>query len=80
MKTKIINIFILYIFFIILKISSCAHHSKEEWKSRSIYELLTDRFAIEGEDIKKECDLANYCGGIYKGITTIFRLYFRYGI
>ena len=30
---------------ILLSLSQSAHHSKEEWKSRTIYELLTDRFA-----------------------------------
>jgi alpha-amylase len=51
-----------------LQICFCAHHSKEEWKSRSIYQILTDRFAKEGEDIKMDCDLSNYCGGTFKGI------------
>ena len=68
MKTNLINIMIIYIFLIIFTISSCARHTKEEWKSRSIYQLLTDRFAKEGEDIKEECDLSNYCGGTFKGI------------
>ena len=68
MNSKIINFFILNIFINIFYFSSCAHHTKEEWKSRSIYELVTDRFAKEGDDSKEECDLSNYCGGTFKGL------------
>lgn len=40
--------------------------TKEEWKSRSIYQIVTDRFAktTPGE----KCDLVNYCGGTFEGI------------
>ena len=65
---KLTHIFILYLFINILNITFCAHHTKEEWKSRSIYELVTDRFAKDGEDTKTECNLTNYCGGTFKGI------------
>jgi len=40
--------------------------SKEEWKSRSIYQLLTDRFARTSDT--GMCNLSNYCGGNYRGI------------
>ena len=40
--------------------------SKEEWKSRSIYQILTDRFARTTDT--GNCNLSNYCGGNYKGI------------
>ena len=40
--------------------------TKEEWKSRSIYQLLTDRFARTHET--GQCDLSQYCGGSYAGI------------
>ena len=65
---KLINIFILYLFVNLINSTFCAHHTKEEWKSRSIYEIVTDRFAKDGEDIKTECDLTNYCGGTFKGL------------
>ena len=71
MKFKSINLTdfsFLYIFLIILNISFCAHHTKEEWKSRSIYQLLTDRFAQDNKDLKIECNLSNYCGGTFNGI------------
>jgi alpha-amylase len=41
--------------------------TKEEWKSRTIYQLLTDRFA-KGDGSKGGCNLSNYCGGDFKGI------------
>ncbi|XP_065907536.1 uncharacterized protein [Dysidea avara] len=44
-------------------------HSKtaNEWKSRIIYQLLTDRFASGSSS---GCsDLHTYCGGTFKGIT-----------
>ena len=47
-----------------LIIFSCK--SKEEWKSRSIYQILTDRFARTSN--KDLCNLNTYCGGNYQGI------------
>lgn len=42
----------------------------DEWKSRNIYFALTDRFAT-GEDGGEACgDLASYCGGTFKGLTS----------
>ena len=41
--------------------------SKEEWKTRAIYQLLTDRFASSTNS--GSCnDLSKYCGGNYQGI------------
>jgi alpha-amylase len=40
--------------------------SPSEWKSRSIYQVLTDRFAGTTETCS---DLGNYCGGTFSGIT-----------
>jgi alpha-amylase len=37
------------------------------WKSRAVYQLLTDRFARSNGDTSG-CDLHNYCGGDYEGI------------
>ena len=53
---------------LILSFIQSAKRTKEEWKSRTIYELLTDRFAKPGEDNKQYCDLSNYCGGTFQGI------------
>ena len=40
--------------------------SKEDWKSRSIYQILTDRFARTSDT--GSCNLSAYCGGNYQGM------------
>ncbi|KAK2949373.1 putative Alpha-amylase A type-1/2 [Blattamonas nauphoetae] len=42
-------------------------HSAQEWKSRIIYQILTDRFATNNNEAPN-CNLYNYCGGTFKGI------------
>ena len=44
-----------------------AAHSPEEWKSRTIYQVLTDRFAGPSTS---SCDLHNYCGGTWNGLAS----------
>eukprot|EP01084_Bolivina_argentea_P183313 316347_1 len=40
-----------------------------EWKSHSIYQILTDRFSKTDISDSTECgDLLDYCGGTFKGI------------
>lgn len=44
-------------------------HSPAEWRSRTIYQILTDRFA-KTDDNRSPCyNLSNYCGGTFQGIT-----------
>ena len=62
------NFFFVLIIIILFSLTQNALHTKDEWKSRTIYELLTDRFARQGEDYKTSCDLSNYCAGTFKGI------------
>jgi alpha-amylase len=39
-----------------------------EWKKRTVYQVLTDRFST-GNDAQNGCgDLSRYCGGNYKGL------------
>ena len=40
--------------------------TKDEWKTRSIYQILTDRFARTSST--GSCSLSQYCGGNYQGI------------
>ncbi|EED14962.1 alpha-amylase, putative [Talaromyces stipitatus ATCC 10500] len=42
----------------------------DEWRSRSVYFLLTDRFARSDNSTTAECDaqLGHYCGGSWQGI------------
>ena len=45
-----------------------ARHTKEEWRNRTIYQILTDRFS-PSEGVKNDCpNLRKYCGGTFRGI------------
>eukprot|EP01084_Bolivina_argentea_P101096 181314_1 len=49
--------------------------SPEEWKSKSIYQLLTDRFAKTVDDYSACTNLGAYCGGTFKGIMNHYNTY-----
>ena len=47
----------------------CSGKSAEEWKTRVIYQILTDRFAQSGSMPTTKCtDMRGWCGGTFKGI------------
>ena len=51
-----------------LAIALCGHN-KEEWRSRSIYQLMTDRFArTDGKTTTCTPQEYDYCGGTFIGI------------
>ena len=50
----------------LLLLSAIYCKSKEEWKSRSIYQVLTDRFARSSDT--GHCNYSQYCGGNYRGL------------
>ena len=50
-----------------LIILSFAGHNSTEWKTRAIYQLMTDRFATS-ELNEPECNLSQYCGGTHIGL------------
>ena len=50
----------------LILIISISCKTKEEWKPRSIYQLLTDRFARSSDT--GSCVYSQYCGGDYKGL------------
>lgn len=53
----------------LLLISSAAGADAEAWRTRTIYQLVTDRF-WRGDDDTRECqDLYKFCGGNFDGIT-----------
>ena len=56
---------IIFLSLIILSLSA----DREEWKKRSIYQLMTDRFATDNPN-PPYCNVTvnNYCGGNHKGI------------
>jgi len=47
---------------------ACHARTKEEWKSRTIYQVLTDRFARSDGNSNSCYDLRSYCGGNYQGL------------
>lgn len=64
---------LLSVSFALLSLFSSAVHAVDAdgWRHRSIYQILTDRFAIrEGQEVKP-CDpgMGIHCGGSWKGIT-----------
>jgi len=58
----------LALFLIFALIATSLAGSTNEWKSRTIYQVLTDRFARTNGD-KTACrDLRSFCGGTFQGI------------
>jgi len=60
---------LLAIFLSLLRLVT-AGHSPDEWRSRTIYQVLTDRFA-NPNDPNSGCDnLGTYCGGTWNGLAS----------
>eukprot|EP00727_Mastigamoeba_balamuthi_P003994 m51a1_g13592 putative alpha-amylase (167) ;mRNA; f:1097-1990 len=51
----------------LLAASSVLAADSSQWKKRTIYQLLTDRFALT-DGGRRGCDNHNYCGGTFEGI------------
>jgi len=64
MKFSFVTKFITLCLFVMTVFSKTA----EEWKSRSVYQIITDRFARTDGDTAECSDLGKYCGGTFKGI------------
>jgi len=58
----------LFTYVLILQLQNINTRTAEEWKTRVIYELVTDRFARSDGDTTPCYDLSDYCGGTFKGI------------
>ncbi|KAF4125157.1 alpha-amylase [Geosmithia morbida] len=39
-----------------------------QWRNQSVYQVLTDRFALTDGSTSSPCDLNSYCGGTFQGI------------
>jgi alpha-amylase len=47
----------------------CSGHAAADWANRTIYQVLTDRFAASNSESWAACsDLSKYCGGTWAGI------------
>lgn len=42
--------------------------SSAGWRSQSIYQVITDRFARTDGSTTALCDLGSYCGGTFQGL------------
>ena len=49
-------------------IGALAGHSADEWRSKTIYQVVTDRFARNNGDISGCSDLRKHCGGGWRGL------------
>lgn len=49
-------------------VSASLAKTAEEWRARSIYQILTDRYARTDNSRTPCADIHNYCGGTFKGI------------
>ncbi|KAL4910002.1 hypothetical protein BDW74DRAFT_46618 [Aspergillus multicolor] len=47
---------------------AAASPSAEQWAERSIYQVMTDRFARPANSSNEPCDPYRYCGGTWSGI------------
>jgi alpha-amylase len=61
------------VFIFLLLFGECFAHSATEWKSRTVYQLLTDRFARTDDNNTPCYDLSNYCGGTFQGLKQHFQ-------
>ena len=57
MKPKNFNVLII---FSLISIIISGHHTKDEWKSRSVYQILTDRFSKDDNSDSTCSDLSKY--------------------
>ena len=53
---------------IVLALAFVSPKSRDEWKTRAIYQIITDRFARSDSLSDVNCDYSNYCGGSFQGI------------
>ncbi|KAF5324747.1 hypothetical protein D9611_004519 [Ephemerocybe angulata] len=49
---------------------SAAAATADEWRGRSIYQIITDRYALPSSTPKSDCDVSRqtFCGGTWNGI------------
>ena len=54
--------------FFTLFTSLCTAAGRDDWRRRSVYQLMTDRFARTNDNDNSPCDVLKYCGGTYQGL------------
>ncbi|KAH7039737.1 alpha-amylase [Microdochium trichocladiopsis] len=53
---------------VVLAASGASGLNADGWRSQSIYQVLTDRFARTDGSTTAGCNLGSYCGGTYRGL------------
>ena len=60
----------IFVLILLLEASFIMSRTKEEWKTKSIYQVLTDRYSRTNINDNRECNLSlkDYCGGTFVGL------------
>ena len=61
---------LIYLLLLLSRITTADAADINNWRSRSIYQLITDRFAHTDNSTTAQCTLSEnqYCGGTWQGI------------
>jgi len=66
------SVFNALVFIVVLLFSSFFSSTdaagSEEWRRRSVYQLMTDRFARTNDSDNSPCNVLDFCGGTYQGL------------
>jgi len=56
--------------FVLISLPQAEAATAEDWRARSIYQIITDRFARTDGSLTEPCDASKqrYCGGTFEGI------------
>ncbi|CAD0105871.1 unnamed protein product [Aureobasidium uvarum] len=57
---------LLFAFLYLTELAQCL--TPAQWRSQSIYQVFTDRFARTDGSTTASCDVNKYCGGTFQGI------------
>jgi alpha-amylase len=62
--------FLLFILLLFNSILPTTAASKDQWRTRSIYQVMVDRFAVSDGSTTAPCNVTDriYCGGTWKGL------------
>lgn len=62
------KMFLLYQALLLVFFACTSALSPAQWRSQSIYQVITDRFARTDSSTSASCDLQRYCGGTWQGL------------
>jgi hypothetical protein len=62
------NMFLFYQALFLVFYTCTSALTPAQWRSQSIYQVITDRFARTDGSTSAPCDLNKYCGGTWQGL------------